>query len=91
MDSIFAPRPREVNPVVAEKKGSGVSLDRKEFAQIVAHGYDLPENCKLTPREAAVVNLTLAGAPSITQPVFDKLHPFLNPIEARLKPIMATI
>ena len=87
MDSIFAPRPREVNPVVAEKKGSGVSLDRKEFAQIVAHGYDLPENCKLTPREAAVVNLTLAGAPSITQPVFDKLHPFLNPIEARLKPI----
>lgn len=81
MDSIFAPRPKESSAVVAEFKHNGVSMDRADFAQIAAHGYDLPENAKLTPREAAAVNLALAGAPSITRPVFDKLYPF-DPIYA---------
>lgn len=84
MDSIFAPRPREVNPVVAEKRVNGVTMDRQEFAQIAAHGYDLPENSKITPREAAAVNLALSGAVSITQPAFEKLNPF-DPIGAKMK------
>lgn len=85
MDAIFAPRPREVNPVVSEKKGGGVSLDRQEFAEIVSHGYDLPENCKLTPREAASINLLVSGATSVNQPVFEKLNPF-DPVAAKMKP-----
>ena len=84
MDSIFASRPREVNPVVAEKRENGVTMDRQEFAQIAAHGYDLPENSKITPREAAAVNLALSGAVSITQPAFEKLNPF-DPIGAKMK------
>lgn len=78
MDAIFAPRPKEVNPVVAEKKGADVSMDRGEFAELVSHGYDLPENCKFTPREAASINLLVSGATSVTKPVIDKMNPF-NP------------
>lgn len=84
MDSIFAPRPREVNPVVAEKYVNGATMDRQEFAQIAAHGYDLPENSRITPREAAAVNLALSGAASITQPAFESLNPF-SQVGAKLK------
>ena len=79
LDSIFAPRPKEISPVVTEKYVQGNTLSRKEFNEIAAHGYDLPENSKVTPREAAVINLALAGAPSVTMPAFQAFRPLMRP------------
>lgn len=79
LDSIFAPRPKEISPIVTEAYVQGNTLSREEFNQIAAHGYDLPENSKITPREAAVINLALAGAPSITMPAFQAFRPLMRP------------
>ena len=79
LDSIFAPRPKEISPIVTEKYVQGNTLNRKEFNEIAAHGYDLPENSKITPREAAAINLALAGAPSITMPAFQAFRPLMRP------------
>ena len=84
LDSVFAPRPREVSPVVTEsviegELPDGTTMSRKEFNEIAAHGYDLPENSKITPREAAAINLALAGAPSITMPAFQAFRPLMRP------------
>ena len=79
LDSIFAPRPKEISPIVTEKYVQGNTLSRKEFNEIAAHGYDLPENSKITPREAAAINLALAGAPSVTMPAFQAFRPLMRP------------
>ena len=79
LDSIFAPRPKEISPIVTEKYVQGNTLNRKEFNEIAAHGYDLPENSKITPREAAAINLALAGAPSVTMPAFQAFRPLMRP------------
>ena len=79
LDSIFAPRPKEISPIVTEKYVEGNTLSRKEFNEIAAHGYDLPENSKITPREAAAINLALAGAPSVTMPAFQAFRPLMRP------------
>ena len=79
LDSIFAPRPKEISPIVTEKYVQGNTLNRKEFNEIAAHGYDLPENSKITPREAAAINLALAGAPSVTMPAIQAFRPLMRP------------
>ena len=79
LDSIFAPRPKEISPIVTEKYVQGNTLSREEFNQIAAHGYDLPENSKITPREAAAINLALAGAPSVTMPAIQAFRPLMRP------------